>query len=342
MRRAVLAFTLACFPISQSLAQTLPLGAPDNWKYLAFDPMTTTLAVAHGNEITMVDTATLRIIGHVRGLAGAHGVAIVPGGRGYAVSSKNATVTVFDPKTFRAITTLQAGADANSVTYDPASHHVFVANDDAGTITVIDAATDMVVASIAVPGGEGLAASASDGAGHLFVNHPAQDNLLRIDTRRSAVDATWPLPGCSDPEGVAMDAALQRLFISCHNNRLLVLDDRDGRLVATMPIGPASDTVLYDVRRARLYTANADGTMSVIKVAGADRYLVEPAISTAEGAHTAALNPVTGIVYLVTADVAAAIPAAQARHHQMFSFKAGTVKLLAVDPAQPSAASTKR
>jgi YVTN family beta-propeller protein len=335
MKRAMLAFTLACLPFSPSPAQTLPLGAPDNWKYLAFDPASQEMFVAHGNEITVVDTATLRIIGHVPGLAGAHGVAIVPGGHGYAASGKNATVTVFDPKTFRPIAVLQAGADANSVTYDPASHHVFVANDDAGTITVIDAATGTLVASIALPGGEGLAAAASDGAGHLFVNHGAQGNLVRIDTRRSAVDATWPLPGCSDPEGLALDSALQRLFISCDNNRLVVLDDRNGKLVEAMPIGPASDTVLYDVRRARIYTANADGTLSVIKVAGADSYTVGAAIVTAKGARTAALDPATGIVYLVAANVKAAIPAAVARHHQIYSFEAGTVKLLAVDPAQP-------
>jgi len=330
----MLAFALACLPFSQPLAGTLPLGAPDSWKYLAFDPATKTVFAAHGNEITVVDAATFRVIGHVAGLAGAHGVAIVPGGHGYASSSKSATVSVFDTKTFRTIAVVKAGDDANSVTYDPASNHVFVANDDSGTITIIDAATEKLLGSIALPGGEGLAAATADGAGHLFVDHSAQDDLVRIDTRTSAIDATWPLPGCTDPEGLALDASVQRLFISCDNNRLLVLDSRNGRLVTTLPIGPASDTVLYDPQRHRIYTANADGTLSVIRVDAGDHYTSEGTISTAKGAHTAALNPATGVIYLVTADVKSEIPAAAMRHHQLYSFLSGTVKMLAVDADQ--------
>jgi YVTN family beta-propeller protein len=332
----MLAFALACFPCCHSLAQAVSLGAPDAWKYLAFDPATKNVFTAHGNEITVVDTNTLRIVGHVPGLAGAHGVAIVPGGHGYAASSKSATVTVFDPKTFRVITVLKAGEDANSITYDPASNHVFVANDDSGTLTVIDAATDTPLTSIALPGSEGLAATASDGAGHLFVSHPAQDNLIRLDTRKSVADATWALPGCTHPEGLALDATMQRLFVSCDNDRLLVLDDRDGRLVTTLPIGPASASVLYDQQRHRIYTANEDGTLSVVRVDGPDHYALENTIGTGKGAHTAALNPATGVIYLVTADVKSEVPAAAARHHQMYSFVSGTVKLLAIHPAQLS------
>ena len=263
----MLALACACLPATSCFAaKTLRLGAPDSWKYLAFDPSTKRVFVAHGNEITVVDAASMRIIGHVPGLSGAHGVAIVPGGYGYATSSKSAQVSVFDPKTLQAKASLQAGEDANSVTYDPLSAHVFVANDDAGTITVIDAATNAAIATIALPGGEGLESAAADGAGHLFVNHSAQDDVVRIDTRKSAADAAWPLPGCSKPQGLASDIESQRLFISCENKLLLVLDQRDGRIVASLPIGPSSETVLLDKHRHRIYTANADGTLSVIDV----------------------------------------------------------------------------
>jgi YVTN family beta-propeller protein len=331
-RAAGLALALAVLPAFPSAAaQTTALGAPDGWKYLAFDPATKSVFVAHGNEITVVDSASMRIIGHVPGMAGAHGVAIVPGGHGYAASSKSATVSVFDPKTFKVIAVLKAGEDANSVTYDAASHHVFVANDDAGTITVIDATTDAAVASIPLAGGEGLESAAADGMGHVFVNHGAQNDIVRIDTRKSLVDSTWPLPGCTKPQGLALDVASRRVFVSCDNGRLLVLDAHDGRLIASVPIGPDSDSVLLDARRRRIYTANADGTLSVIAIESPDRYVPQTAIATAKGAHTAALDPATGVVYLVTADIAAKAPL---RPH--YIFKPGTVKLLAIDPASVS------
>ena len=322
----MLAFAFFCLPaFASAAARSVALGAPDSWKYVTFDPATRKVFVAHGNEITVVDAATMQITGHVPGLSGAHGVAIVPGGSGYAASSKSATVTVFDPRTLRVVATLKAGKDANSVTYDPVSRHVFVANDDTGTITIIDAASSAPVATLALPGGEGLESAAADGTGHLFVNHSAQNNVVRIDTRTSLVDGAWKLPGCTKPRGLAVDATLQRLFVSCDNSRLLVLDQHNGRPVAMVPIGPASDTVLSDTLRHLIYTPNRDGTLSVINVASPDRYVPEAAIPIAKGAHTATLDLRTGIVYLVAGDLVS--PAGRR--------EPGLVKLFAVDPAKP-------
>jgi hypothetical protein len=45
-------------------------------------------------------------------------------------------------------------------------------------------------------------------------------------------------------------------------------------------------------------------------------------------AHTAALDPSTGIVYLVTAEVAGDAPGAA----QHYNLKPGTVRLLAIEP----------
>ena len=315
--------------------QTLALGGSGHWKYLTFDPATQDLFIAQGDEITVVDTAAMRIRGHVTGLSGAHGVALAPGGHGYASSSKSASLSVFDPATRQVSRVLKADDDANSVTYDPVSKRVFVANDDSGSITVVDTAKDTVIATIALPGGEGLQSAVADGRGHLFVNHSARNEVIRIDTRTAAADAAWPLAGCTGPQGLAADDASKRLFISCANGHLLVLDQQDGRPVATLPIGPDSGTVLFDARLHRLYTPNADGTLSVIKQSGADDFTLAPPIATAKGARTAALNPRTGVIYLVTADIDAAAPASAGRRHEGYAFKSGTARLVVVDPSRP-------
>ena len=315
--------------------QTLALGGSGHWKYLTFDPATQDLFIAHGDEITVVDTAAMRIRGHVSGVSGAHGVALAPGGHGYASSSTAASLSVFDPATLQVSRVLKAGEDANSVTYDPFSKRVFVANDDSGSMTVVDTAKDAVIATIALPGGEGLQSAVADGSGHLFVNHSARNEIIRIDTRAAAADAAWPLTGCTGPQGLAADNAAQRLFVSCANGRLLVMDQQDGRVTATLPIGPDSGTVLFDERRHRLYTPNADGTLSVIRQSDPDVYTLEPVIETALGARTAALNPRTGVIYLVTADIDAAAPAGTGRRHESHAFKPGTVRMLVVDPSQP-------
>jgi DNA-binding beta-propeller fold protein YncE len=290
------------------------LGGAEHWKYITFDPATRKVFVAHGDEVTVIDAGATRVTGHVQGIAGAHGVTIVPGGHGYATSSKSATVTVFDPRNLGVLAVLKAGDDANTVTYDPTSRRVFAGNDDAGTITVIDAMTDKVVTLVRLPGGEGIESMAADGTGGLFVNHSAGGDLVRIDTHRAIAGASWKLPDCAKPQGIAADNVTKRLFVSCESGRLLVLDQHDARVVASLPIGKVSDTVLLDAQRHRVYAPSSDGVLSVIGIAGPDRYVAMAPINTGAGARTAALDPATGRIYLVVGNPA---------------------RLLVVDPQKP-------
>src|SRR5213082_3071309 len=70
-----------------SLAQTapeyqvvkkVPLGAPDRWDYVVFDPGSGRVFVAHGDELTVVDGTSGDIVGHVKSFPGiTHGIAVV-------------------------------------------------------------------------------------------------------------------------------------------------------------------------------------------------------------------------------------------------------------------------
>jgi YVTN family beta-propeller protein len=332
-RAAVWLCTLALLPAASLAAppRTLPLGAPDKWQYAQFDAATDRLFVAHGTEITVVDTAAMRVAGRITGLSGAHDVALVPGGHGYADSGKTGIVSVFDPATLRVIAKIPADDDAYAMVYDPPSGRVFVMNDDAGNITVIDSKTDHVTATI--PVGAGLESAASDGQGRIYVNHPEQREVLRIDTARLQQDATWKVPQCQAPQGLALDPAAHRIFISCENAVLLVLDAGDGSVIADLPIGRGSDSVLFDPVRHRIYSPNADGTLSIIEARGLRDYRVLPPFVTAPGARTGALDRKTGRLFLVTADVAHQDPPKHPGGAPSYRFQPGTVKLLIYDPA---------
>jgi YVTN family beta-propeller protein len=282
-------------------AATLPLGPPDKTKYATFDPATHHLFIAHGAEITVVDTASMTIAGHIGGLPGAHGVALAPGGKAYAAGGKSASVTVFDTATLTTLATIKAGEDASAVVYDPASRHVFVMNDDDATITVIDPVHNAGIATITLPPGEGLEGAAADGKGHLFVNHAAAADVLRIDTRSGRVDAALKLRDCAKPQGLALDPVLPRAFITCENNRLLVIDRQNGSQIAVLPIGPGSRSVLFDARRRRIYAPCADGTVALFDAPVSGTYGPRPVIATAPGTRTAALDARSGVLYLVRA-----------------------------------------
>lgn len=311
--------------------RALSLGGPEKWQYLVLDAPGQRLYIAHGTEITVVDTAGLSIAGRVQGLSGAHGVALVPGGHGYADSGRAATISVFDQKTFQVLATLKADVDAYAVIYDPASRRVFVMNDDAGNVTVVDPATDHVVATI--PTGPGLESAAADGQGHLFVAHSEAHQVLRIDTARLKVDAAWPVRDCGTPHGLALDTQRHRVFVSCPEGRLAVLDGATGTQIAGMAIGLGSDTLLFDAARHRILSPNASGNLSIVDETETGDLRAEPPLPIPPGTKTGALDPATGRLFLVAADLAHVDPPKDGGEGPRYRFVPGTVRLLAYDPA---------
>src|SRR6185312_16582856 len=59
------------------LTRAVPLGAPERWDYLVYDPPSHRVYVAHGDHLTVVDGRNGRVIGQVEGMpGGTHGIAI--------------------------------------------------------------------------------------------------------------------------------------------------------------------------------------------------------------------------------------------------------------------------
>jgi DNA-binding beta-propeller fold protein YncE len=113
-----------------------------------------------------------------------------------------------------------------------------------------------------------------------------------------------PLPGsCDHPEGLAVDTKDQRLFLACDSQQLLVLNSANGQVVATLATGPGDDVIGYDADRGLIYSANGSGygSLTIIQQdANTDSYAVIQNLPTLARARTLAVDPSTGLVYLVT------------------------------------------
>lgn len=323
-------------PLAYVLSATLPIGAPDQWDYLAYDSATQNLFVAHGNQVTVVSTSSARsakphaealaVVGSIGGLDGAHGIAIVPGGEGYVASGKTGTVVAFDLDKLRALRSIPAGPGPDALAYDPASRHLFAMNRAAGKITVIDTQSKEAVATI-VTGGE-LEFAAADGQGNLFVNQMDTGTLLRIDTATNTVSARWKLADCTAPHGLALDQWNHRVFVSCENAKLLVVSGVNGRVLTQTAIGRGSDAVAYDADRHLVFSANGDGTLSGLSAVS---LLALQPVVTAPGARTMAVDPVSGRVFLVTADITRPAPQ-QDDGWPRWNFVPGSLKVLVFSP----------
>ncbi len=307
-------------PADYVLTRTVALGAPDKWDYLVFDPSDRRLFIAHGGEVVVIDAVRGEILGRVGGLSGAHGIALVPGTRqGYA--SNNGQATLFDRDGLSKIADIPAGAGADAIVTDPASGRVFVMNAGGRDLTAIDPATHAVVGSVALDGRPEFAAA--DGKGALFVNIVDRNEILRVDTGAMRVQARWAIPSCEHPHGLAIDPESQRLFTGCANGRLLVVAADDGRIVGDLPIGMGSDAVAFDPNRKIIFSSNGEGTLSRIVEEGSDRFTALAPVVTRPGARTMAVDPVSGRVFLVTADPG---------NTPGVRFAPGTVTLLILDP----------
>jgi DNA-binding beta-propeller fold protein YncE len=323
------------------LAQTVRLGPPNDWDYLAYDPSSGRVFVAHGNRLTVVDASSGKIVGHVGPIPGGpHGIAFDhAAGVGITDDGRIGQAVIFGLKTLKIVKrlTIQRGADA--VTFDPVSGHAFVIDGDTGDIAVIDPARGRVVTFVHV-GGD-LEYAVPGGHGELYVNGVTHHEIFRINTATNRIDARWPMPQCRKPHGLAIDTVTHRLFSSCQNRRLVVVDSENGTVVSAVPIGGGTDADRFDPNSKLVFSSNGfDGTLSVIREINADTFVRVATIKTALSGRTMALDPATGRVFIA----AARPPSVEAWQKWAAAFRAGkhvnapfvpdSLELLVFDPVR--------
>jgi DNA-binding beta-propeller fold protein YncE len=311
-----------------TLVKSTPLGAPDRWDYVVVDSAAGRVYVAHGDRVAVLDAHSGDLVGEVTGIAGGtHGAAIsARTGQGFTDDGRNGLAVVFDLKTLKVTRSLPAGEDADAIASDALTGHVFVMHGDPRKITVVDPATDAIVATI--DAGEKLEYAQGDGHGFVFVAGNEKRDMLKVDARKTAVVARWATPDCASPHGLALDWAGHRAFMGCVNATLMVVDTRSGKVVAELLIGRGSDAVAFDPVRRRVFSSNGiDGTISVYQQVTPDAYAAMDTVQSAITGRTMGVDPKTGRLFVAAVDVdAPATPGGPPRR------KPGTLRVMMFDP----------
>ncbi len=311
---------------------TVNLGSPDRWDYVVFDAKTKRVYVAHGAQVSVVDARKAMLVGTIGGVdGGSHGTGISAAtGTGYIDDGKAGVAVPFNLATLNPGKPIPTAPDADGIVFDPASRHILEINGDSGSISVIDPASNSVIATIAV--GAGLEAGVADGHGNLFVDGAEKHEVLRIDTATNTVEAHWAMPGCERPHGIAMDSAARRIFATCSNKVMVVMDADTGRNLAVLPIGSYSDGAAFDPVRKLAFSSNGEGTLSVIKEEDADTFVALPPVQTVPSARTMDIDPKTGRIFLAAADIAKIDPPAAPGGRPHVTYVPGSLKLIFLDP----------
>jgi len=265
--------------------------------YLAIGGQRLYAGYASHGMVGVIDTATNQAVAAISGLGRVHGVAIVPDrGLGFATSSGDNNINVFELGTNLLLKKIPAGDDPDAIIYDENVRLVYAGNHNGKSATLIDPTTLTVVATILL-GGEPEYPQADPDTGLIYQNLEDTSELVVVDPRAHAVVKRYKLDPGTGPTGLALDAANHRLFSTC-SSKLIVLNADTGAVVADLPIGAGTDGAGYDPGLKRVYTANAIGTMTVIRQDSADKYHVLENAPTHFGGHSLAIGPADHRIYL--------------------------------------------
>ena len=311
------------------VTQRLPLPGDGGWDYPSVDPSTHLLYLSRADHVAVVDTASGKLVADIADTPGVHGIALAPElNRGYISCGKADMVKVFDLKTRAVLATVATGAGPDAILYEPATQRVFAFNGHGHSATVIDAKTNAVVATIPLGGKPEFARA--DGRGQVFVNIEDTAELAVLDAKTATLKSRWPLPHCEEPSGLALDASHRRSFSTCGNQVLAVTDVDIGKPVASVPIGKGVDGAEFDPTTRNVYSANGEGTLTVVHEQAPDSYQVLQTLNTQRGARTIALDGASHRLYLPTAEFGPTPPPSADQPHPRPPVLSGTFVVLVV------------
>jgi len=285
------------------LVKTWNLGGEGGWDYLTADSDGHRLFISRATRVMVIDTKSGKQVGEIPDTPGVHGIALAYDlGRGFTSNGREDTVTMFDLKTLAVERKIKVGNGPDAILYDPFSKRVFTFNGRGHDSTAVDATNGEVVGKLDLDGKPEFAAT--DEKGTVFVNIEDKSEIVAFDAQKLTVKARWKLADCEEPTGLSIDRKNRRLFAGCSGNKKMAIVDADsGKVVAMPPIGEGCDATAFDADWGLAFASAGDGTITVIREDGRDKFSVAQTLATQKGARTMAVDAKTHRLFTVTANV---------------------------------------
>jgi DNA-binding beta-propeller fold protein YncE len=274
-------------------------GDPSRFDYASLDPGRGLLFIAHlgAGEVVEVDVRSQRVVRTIGGVAGVHGVFVVPDKRRvYATATNDNRMVILDEETGTQLASGPTGDYPDGLAYDPVRNTVWTTNESGGSETILDADTATVRGTVDL-GGEVGNVYYDPTARMMLVDVQSANVLAVVDPSTLAVVRRLALPGCDHDHGLAIDATHRLAFVACDGNALLLtVDLSTWQVIGQDQVGRDPDVLAFDPGTGRLYVAAESGWVSIL--AEHDRRLsVTGSGDLADGAHVVAVDPDTHRCY---------------------------------------------
>jgi DNA-binding beta-propeller fold protein YncE len=290
------------------IVKTVKVGGAGGFDYINADSAGRRLYIPRrgdGARITIYDLDTLSSAGTIPGANG-HG-AVVDSKTNHAFTSSK-PVVMWDSKTLMPIKSINVEGNPDGIFFDAVNQRVYILSHVAPTATVIDSKDGSVVGTIDLGGAPEQAVS--DGNGHIYIDIEDKANIAVVDAKTLAVTAHYDLAGKGGTcAGLAMDQKNRILFAACRNpQNMVVLSADGGKILATVPIGRGTDGAVFNPNTMEAFSAQVDGTLSIIKENSPTDFVLEQTLQTMPSAKTLTLDSKTNHVLLMGAEFPPAPP----------------------------------
>lgn len=285
-------------------AGEIPVSGAGRFDYLTVDSAAKRLYLSHGSEVVVIDIDANKVIGTIAGTPGVHGILIAPNGKGFITAGQENKVAVFDPKTLQILMKVDTGANPDAIVYEPKNKEVYSLNHTGKSVTVIDADSGRVTATITLSG-VAEAGAADPALGRVYVNIEDTASVDVIDVTTHKVVANWKVAPAEEPTGMAIDIARHRVFVGGGPSQVM-LDGATGKVVASVKICDGTDATFFDSTTSMSMSSCSDGHISIIKIGPGDKMTLVQTLDTKRGARTMTIDPETRRIYTAAQDMHAA------------------------------------
>lgn len=281
--------------------KTAKVGGDGGFDYVWADSAARKLYVSRSGpnaRITVWNLDTLEPAGVIPN-SGGHGAAVSSKtGHGFATTKP---VLMFDAKTLAPIKTIDTGGNPDGFYYDPFNDRVYILSHSSPNLTALNASDGSIAGTVDIDGA--TEQTVGDGKGHIYADVEDKGNIAVIDAKTMKVTAHYDLQGkgggCA---GLAIDAKNRILFAACRDpQNMVILSADDGKILATFPIGAGTDGAVFNPRTMEAFSAQRDGTLTIVKENSPTSFAIEQTVNTMTSAKTLTLDSKTGHILLIAA-----------------------------------------
>lgn len=270
-----------------------------NFDFIRIDTSKHRLLLAHtGNKtLDVVDLDSLKLLKSVPTGAAQDAATDVKKNRYYVAVSNPPKLAIVDADKLEVVGEVPVSAAADLVSFNPANGLVYLCNDTAAELWVIDPEAKKIVTTITLAG-KGMEDLVFDSDyKHLFQAVKTGNSLVVIDPATHKVLNTWTTEPATNPHGIALVPEAETILVAGGSGKLALLSRSTGKVLASADIAQRVDEMAYDSQSHIAYCGSATGKISVVAVQG-DKLTALGDVTTSAPSKSIVVDPKTHLVWV--------------------------------------------